>query len=218
MKMKKTLSIIIIIILTTLVSRNILNKIIVSSYENNIYNSNFSKILYVLNFNQPYIAYYNNGNILQKENKYDQAITSYKKALRKRVPKNKICDIRINLSLAIIKNISTKDKDKILKELRIAKNNLYENDCAHKDDDNGYSKQAEKLKNEIIELENSIKNNSESNSKDKNKNDEENDEEKNKNIEEELLENRKKSESSRQSDLEHYENITDYDYYDGKRW
>ena len=38
-----------------------------------------------------------------KKEKYNEAIRKYNQAINKKPPKNKICDIRINLSLAMIK-------------------------------------------------------------------------------------------------------------------
>ena len=81
-----------------------LNKIIISRYNRSIYD-NMIKILYVFNFNEPYIVYYNHGNILYQQNIYAESIKKYETALQKKPPEKKVCDIRVNLSLAIIKNI-----------------------------------------------------------------------------------------------------------------
>lgn len=112
-KIIKTILIILIIILTKLIFSYTVNEILIWNYKNKNYNSILIKTLYILNFNQPYIKYYNDGNILYKKEKYNEAIRKYNQAINKKPPKNKICDIRINLSLAMIK----KEIQPILKPL-----------------------------------------------------------------------------------------------------
>lgn len=116
---------------------------------NDTNNKTLVKALYLFNFNQPYIAYYNDGNILYKTEKYDQAIKKYQKALTKNPPQKRVCDIRINLSLAIIKKIDYTNYETAFNELEEAKNNLYNNNCASATDSSGNSQDAEKLEEEI---------------------------------------------------------------------
>ena len=216
--MKKTLKIVFIILFIILIKFTFtisLNKIIILNYNKNIYNTNIIKLLYIFNWPQSYIVYYNEGNLLYKEGKYSLAITKYKKAISKKPPQNRICDVRINLSLSMIKQIK-KDSSykKVYQQLEEAKKNLYHNDCAHENNDNGYSKQAENLEKEIKELQAQLNNND--NNSDSKSETETN--ENNSNVEEQLKEIEKKSGYNRQKDLTNYENIEDYSYYSGKKW
>lgn len=220
--MKKVLNIILIIFIIIFVKLFFsfsINEIIIWNYNNNIYNTTFVKTLYIFNFNQPYIAYYNEGNILYKTEKYEEAIKKYNKSLEKNPPQNKVCDIRINLSLSMIKLVDSSDYNTAFEQLEEAKNNLYNNNCASSVDDSGYSKDAEKLENEINKLQDQLNNSSNSTQSDSQDEDEnQEDEEDYSDIEEELNEIEKKSNSSRNSDMTNYENLDDYSFYSGKRW
>lgn len=113
-----------------------------------------------LNFPEGYVPYYNLGNMYYKDEKYDEAIASYKKALNQWVPKKKECSIRVNLALAMIKKIdfeslkSSKDVDAAIMQLQAARNILTAKGCAEpaKDSWNGHSKEAEQLKKEIDQM------------------------------------------------------------------
>ena len=72
--MKKLLKILLIplfIILMRLVLSFVINEIIIYNYQRNRYNETLIKTLYLLNINQPYIVYYNEGNILYKNEEYN---------------------------------------------------------------------------------------------------------------------------------------------------
>ena len=218
-KIKITCIILISIVVMWLILSFFINKLIISNYNKEIYNHNLVKSLYVLNINQPYIAYYNDANILYKKEKYSDSIIKYKKALKKNPPQDKVCDIRINLSLAMIKNIKLdSSKEDIYNDLEEAKQNLYENNCANSNDDSGYSKEAEQLEKEIIELQKQITN---SNS---NQSQEEQDESKEdySNIEEKLKEQQQETNSSRQEYLNDTYSESAYinkgEIYKGKKW
>ena len=219
--MKRILNVLFIILLVILIKLIImfsLNKIIINNYNKGNYNTTLIKALYILNINQPYIAYYNEGNILYKSNNYSEAIKKYNKALEKKIPQNKVCDVRINLSLSLIKNITSTDNDIIYNDLEKAKNNLYNNKCANKDDDYGYSKNAEKLEEEIKKIQEEL-NEDPDNNNNKDKKDKNNDNnKKEKEIEKELKKIEKKSNASRQIDLSAYENLDDFSYNTGKSW
>ncbi len=218
--MKKSLKILLIflwIILFKFITTYTINEIIIFNYNHNIFNSLLVKSLYIFNFNQSYIAYYNDGNILYQNQKYDIAIKKYQKALEKKPPQNKVCDVRINLSLSIIKQIDTSDYKTAFDQLEEAKSNLYNNNCASQIDNSGYSKDAEQLEDEIKTLQNQL-NNSSNNSQHDNDDDNNKEEDIDSNIEEQLKEIEKNSNASRQSDIQDYENLGDYSYYSGKKW
>lgn len=223
--MKKILQLVLIIlgiILIKLIFTFSINEIIIWNYNNNIYNTTLIKLLYPFNINQAYIVYYNDGNLLYKKEKYTEAIEKYNKAITKNPPQNKICDIRINLSLAMIKEIDNSyDYKAAYDQLEDAKNNLYNNNCANSVDSSGYSQDAEKLEEEIKELQNQLNNSSNSNKKQDNEEQDDNTDEEQEDysdIEEELKEIEKQSNANRQSDMTTYENMGDYSYYSGKRW
>jgi tetratricopeptide (TPR) repeat protein len=222
--MKKILKLIFVIlgiIFVKLVFTFTINEIIIWNFNNNIYNTHLIKIFYPFNFNQSYIVFYNNGNLLYKKGKYTEAIEKYKKSIDKNPPQSRICDVRINLSLSMIKEIDdTFDYKAAYDQLEDAKNNLYNNNCANAIDNSGYSQDAEKLEEEIKKLQDQLNNSTNNNKKQDNREQENNKEEQEdySDIEEELKEIEKQSNANRQSDMTTYENIGDYSYYSGKRW
>lgn len=220
--MKKSLKVLVIflcVILFKFIITYTINEIIIFNYNHNVFNSFLVKSLYIFNFNQSYIAYYNDGNILYQNEKYDTAINKYRKALEKNPPQSKVCDVRINLSLSIIKQVDTSDYKTAFNQLEEAKNNLYNNNCASQMDDSGYSKDAENLEEEIKKLQNQLNNSSNDSQNDDNDDEDNNDDEEiDSNIEEQLKEIEKNSNSSRQSDMQDFENLGDYSYYSGKKW
>ena len=187
----------------------IVNEYIIFNYNRGVYNEFLVKTLYLLNINQSYIAYYNNGNILYQLNNYDEAIKYYEKSLMKNPPKSKVCDIRINLSLALIKNINSDDPKLIYNQLELAKENLYKDNCADSNGDKGESADAEEFEDKINKLQDEY--NSNSTGEDQIEIDDSN-------IEDELRNIQSTARSSREEDLSAYENLSKYSYYSGKRW
>lgn len=178
-----------------------LNKIIISRYNRSIYD-NMIKILYVFNFNEPYIVYYNHGNILYQQNNYAESIKKYETSLQKKPPEKKVCDIRVNLSLAIIKNIDINSSSlQIYTDLQKAKNNLEKNNC------NQINDKAKKLEEEINELEKELESKpSSSQDNDQNEN-EKQEEENNDDIQEKLKQKEKEAQQNRQANNNTYENM-----------
>lgn len=112
--MKKIIIVIYIILLLIalkLIVTFVTNEVFISKYNNGKYDETDVKSLFVLNFFEPYTAYYNNGNILYYNNDFDGAINSYTKALELSPPEDKERDIRINLELAKKKKEASSDKD-----------------------------------------------------------------------------------------------------------
>ena len=199
--MKKVLLIITIllsIIFLKLGTTYLFNEIIIKDYENNKYDNNLINTLYLLNFNEPYIAYYNHGNLLYRLEEYDEAINKYEQALTKQPTEDRICDIRINLSLSYLQTIDENDSEKSLSILKEAKEILYE---------------------EIKKLEEQLKGNEEP-SDPNNPNNEKPKEEPSvpKNIEEQLKEQQKQNHQSREEDMDYYNEINNSSYYNGKYW
>lgn len=93
--------------------------------------------------------------MLYKNGKYDEAINQYEKALQdNNIPEERECKVRINYALAICKTVQVDESDEqsirnAIKQYESAIDVLTEKGCAHKDDDNGHSKDAQQLKNDI---------------------------------------------------------------------
>lgn len=213
-KLLKILVIILLIFLTRIFLSFIINEIIIYNYNHNKYNKYLIKSLYILNINEPYIAYYNHGNILFKRKDYKNAIEKYEKALKSNPRRNRICDIRINLSITKIMNIKVNNYKEIYKQLEDAKKVLYKNGCANKNDDNGLNLNAEKLENEINNLQEKInakQNNEEINTNKK-------DQETNSQLEDKLKQITQQAAMNRQKELDNYRNINKNTYYSIKKW
>ncbi len=192
------------------------NEIVIVNYHKEIYQLNLLSGLSFLNFPESYIAPYNYGNVLYQLGQYNEAILKYKNSLTKNPPQKRVCDIRINLSLAMLKNIQPSNANSLSKLIE-ARKNLYEDQCAHEFDDDGYSRKAEELEEQIRKLEKEVnKDNNHSQDDDKQ---EEKDETKDfSSLEEKLKENEKKANASRQEETILNEGFNNETYYSGKRW
>ena len=204
-KILKIICVILIFIFLKLLFNIIFNNFIIKNYNKGKYLENQSSILVNINYFQKYIAYYNYGNILYKNGKYEKAIDEYKKALQKNIPQNKECKIRINYALAICKTVNVDESEKesienAIKTYESAIDILVENGCASKDN-KGHSEIAENLKKdietEIDRLKNLLKDLKKVTKKDENnkkENNSENIEEEIQNIKEEAIKQQRKKE------------------------
>ncbi len=217
--MKKVVYILIIITTLLLVKVSVsftMNEIIIKNYNNGNDNNNLVEKLYILNYPEPYIAYYNHGTILYTKGLYIEAEEKFKTALNKRPPQDRVCDIQINLVLSQIQQIDMTDSENALKKLKVARNILYENHCANPKDDSGKSEGAEQLEEEIKELEKELggsgeeeenNNNQENNEENNNENDKEQE------LEQKLKENRQDANENRQETLQYFDpNDPGYSY------
>ena len=128
---------------------------VLNHYEDGDYSIN-DNLLLTLNYIEPYIVYFNNGDIYYKNSLYDEAIESYKAALEyDNVPEDRRCKARVNISLSIIAKLP-EDYDTYenipdsIDTLQSAADNLLEEECA-KEDGDGHDEDAQKLYDEIIE-------------------------------------------------------------------
>lgn len=145
---------VLVLILIVLVANDVSNEAMIKAYNNKKYEKNF---LASLGFTQPYIAHYNQGNNYYQQGYYDLAIDEYNKALDFNPPGDMDCQVRINIALAMTLPI---DKDQVtvdnlqdtLDILYEAEEVLCENGCAEMDDDDGHSKDAQQLKEDIDEF------------------------------------------------------------------
>ena len=88
-------------------------------------------LLSMINLYEPYIAPYNYGNYLYKQERYEEAEKKYLKALSYDIPKKRICDVEINLGLTYMKISDGKDIDESIVMLEKARDHF--NNCANLD-------------------------------------------------------------------------------------
>ncbi len=136
---------VILIIFIKLLLNFVLNTSFIFLYNKGTYKTNILKPLKILNVFEPYIVYYNMGNSYYNNDEFLLAEKEYKKALEKNVPKKRVCDVRLNLALTMIRekengtNYSYDDIKKV----------LYEDDCAKPDEENGNDEASDELEKEI---------------------------------------------------------------------
>ncbi len=131
------------------------NEWVISKYEEKDYSENFS-LLEMLNITEPYIVFYNNGNVQYQLKNYEEAIRYYEEALEKDPPEGKECPVRINLALAklgLLGNdcFSRENIDDTIELLEECLEILSEEECAT-DDGDGHDNRAQRLYDEIKEL------------------------------------------------------------------
>lgn len=222
--MKKIVKIIYIIVIsiTIILSFNfVLNQFFLSKYNEKKYDENMLDVIKYINISQPCVVYYNIANAKYQTGDYDGAIEEYKKALKLFPTKHEDCDIRINLVLAMLKKIDVKNdkKEDILSVLYESLDILCEKGCANINDDNGHNKDAETLKEEILEFIDQLNKNGDSENDDDDKNKDENfNDKQNSNVEEQLKQIEKKSVEERKYKLNFSKEFNNYSYYDGKKW
>lgn len=191
-----------------------LNEIVIHQYENNKYNDSLTRFLYLFNFSEPYIVYYNHGNLLYQKENYEKAQEKYQQALEKHPSKKRVCDIRINLSLSTLALLDP-SKGTVSKELEEAKKNLYEDNCADPFDLNYRSEEAQELKKEIEQLEEQMGGGSGETDDPNDSNDDQEDQNE-KEIEQKLKEIQKQANGNRQT--QNQVDLYDFEAYTGKRW
>lgn len=138
-----------VILFDSLFYRFVYNKALIYAYEHGNYYINADGLMHG-NWLQPYIAYYNKGNLAYQQGAYDEAVEAYMKALEKRMPEEKECAVRINLALALLGGMG-EDYDASEKILYMARDVLLEKGCAD-ELGTGHSDTAEILKSEIEEM------------------------------------------------------------------
>ena len=222
MKKKVLIVIYIILILITLklLYSILTNTILINDYNKGKYSESQAKLLTFLNFPESYIANYNYGNILYQNGEYEKAIEEYEKSLKRFVPKNKECNIRINYALAICKTVTVDEKDQssiknAIEKYESAIEVLTENGCANKNDSNGHSQKAEQLKKDIQKEIDRLKKLQNSNSKENKKDEEKKDNNSKEDTEkiEEKIQDIKENATQEQRELENkYKNYNNFNY------
>ena len=201
----------------------IYNAIVIYRYHQND-NSITVKPLLTFNWSEPYIAYYNQGNVYYKDDSFVDAIASYEKALELNPPEKKECSIRINLALAMLGTMAedysaSENVDTSLQILKEAREILLEKECATENGD-GHSKTAEQLKEEIEalmkQLEQQSAESEETEENEENEENEETEEEKKQkeaedafeeDVKKKLQESQSKANQERKESLDYYEDF-----------
>lgn len=99
---------------------------------------------------------YNNGVRFFKMQDYEMAEAHFVAALYEKKTKSQECKIRINLALSIVTpitpdSVTPENLEENIERLEYARDILIENDCAHDVDSNGHNEKAQRLKEEIDE-------------------------------------------------------------------
>ncbi|MCL2383900.1 MAG: tetratricopeptide repeat protein [Oscillospiraceae bacterium] len=92
--------IILVLILINLLVTFVINENFISRYNDGNYDSRDVSGLFVFNVFEPYVAYYNYGNILYHNGDFHGAIEAYERALELSPPADRERDILINLEHA----------------------------------------------------------------------------------------------------------------------
>ncbi len=202
----------------------IYNEWIRSEYDSENYSVD-TEPLFFINCFEPYIAYYNEGNISYQKEDYVAAIEDYKQALELNPPESKECSIRVNLSLAMIYNLddnyaSPEKIEDTIALLKEARDVLLEEGCANNQGD-GHDATAQKLKEEIDEFIKQLEQQQQSQSQNNNEENPEETTEENsedeyeEDIKEQLQQSQSEALEEREDNLEDYENLNggyNYDY------
>lgn len=228
------ISIILLLISGKLAFSYLYNEIAIYSYDKKNYSINVDPLL-IGNWSQPYVAYYNKGNIHYQKGEYMDALEAYEKALDENPPQEKECSIRINSALTLVASVvalgdeyDTPDYIQTsIDTLKSAREVLIENGCATENGD-GHSATAEKLKDEIDalikELEDKLEEQSEPGSGDSEQEEERQQKEKEDAFEEDvkkkLQERQAEANQERKETMDFYEELDmDYNFdYDGYIW
>ncbi|MBR1815314.1 MAG: tetratricopeptide repeat protein [Lachnospiraceae bacterium] len=214
------------------------NERMIAKYNENDYSFSANNLKFA-NVYQPYVAYYNSGNVYYQKHDYDNAIKEYNRALNAAPPELKECSIRINLALAMIGKIpsdydSPDNIDETIVSLKEARAVLLVDGCATEDGD-GHSRTAERLKREIDDLIDELEDkkdndddsddgndshqNNNQNPSDATATDAETDaeSERENEIEEQLMQMQQDAYEEREEELQSLDDINIY-YYDGDIW
>ena len=210
------LSIISIIILH-LSTRYTINEIYISKTNDGIYDDSLVNKLFIINYPETYIAYYNKGNSYYLQEKYNEAIDEYEKAL-KTVKKNRECKVRNNLALSYMKLLNLKSNN-LNEEIEFIQKILLENNCASSDLKSGIDDNSQEIYNELEEAKKQVEPNDPNDPNNPNDPKDPNEPtQEEKEIEEKLKEQQRQTQKEREEKEREANYINDFDYYTGKNW
>lgn len=225
-KLFTTIWVLLIAFLLCLVVNFSANEALIKDYNAGIYTENK---LAPLGFLEPYISYYNEGNVWYQKGDYDAAIESYQKALERQPGHYKECMIRINLALAMVTplnpdEMTNSDIADAMNILEDARQILYAHGCAT-EDGNGHNEDAQTLKEDIDRFEEELKQMQENTFENDIEDDEseggesqEQNVENQQDIQKQLEEIQKQGNEERNSALSEVEDLGDFDFYEGQTW
>ena len=121
----------------------VINKNFIKNYPDTFNQEYRLLLMSIFNIYEPYVADYNYGNYYYKEDRYAEAVEKYKKALTRNVPKGKLCDIEINLSLSLMQLALRSETEDAIEYLNEAKTHLKQ--CINLDLDDIIEKEQEEL-------------------------------------------------------------------------
>ena len=157
-----------LVVAVFLISRWLINAYFVAEAKHGRYHGELEEMLTPINIPDGYIIWYNIGNYHYQNGDFEEAEADYYRAIESGIPYEKECEIKVNLALAMIEQISDEEWEAFLdcdssaemdaqaraveKTLITARTILCEDGCAHEDDEDGHYEPAQTLKDEIDEL------------------------------------------------------------------
>ena len=193
----------------------------------------FAIIIFLTVFFQLYIYHYNKGNDYYDKGSYEKAIDEYEKALKRYVPDKKECDIRVNLALSMIapydledfSDITEEERKELIEILKAAIDVLVEDGCAHRDDEDGHDKEAQKLKDELQAIINMLMQPAEQPQQQQGGNDDDQQQQQQQQQQtqqeqqqQQLQEIMQQGTDEHSQGMQEYDMYNDYNYYDGNCW
>ncbi len=196
----------------------VLNELFIEKYNRGEYDKGLMETVMIVNIPEGYVAHYNLGNAYYQTGDMEKARNEYVEAL-KSAPSERICDVRLNLGLAMVGMIE-QTSDKLRDELMEVINVLLADGCAA-ENGNGRHDGAQSLYNEIMVILNSSNSGNGNSNNDENETPSSGDDS---DVNEEELEEwlREEAEEAQYEHNNDYnsmiEEMNNYEYYDGKIW
>ena len=229
--------VLLLIISLFLGARFFMAKYYAKNFQDGRMDGSIMETLLLINLPERYLPYYNLGNQAYYRGDYDEAIIRFEQALDRKpglYKEERDCDVRINLALAMLKQIdlsdlSTEKKVKtVIRQLQAARNVLTEVGCANPAVGiyDGHSEEAEQIKKEIDEMIQKLQEESSSSGDDEQGNQPQEQEKKKgesareKEIREKMEEQKKESAEARAEAKQYYDYLQEGDEYHfhGKEW
>ena len=187
------------------VSAFVLNEVVIDYYHERVYSDTLVKGLYIFNITEREVVYYNHGNLLYKEEKYEEAKEKYEKALSLVNKKNPhLCPIVNNYALTLTQLIDVETDEEKIAALEAIKEELYKYDCAGEGESNGNDSSSDQLEQEINKAIEEIENGDQTPTTPQQ-------DKKDKELESQLEEQEKDSRSQRNDELEQQEEPSNWD-------
>ena len=197
-----------ILFIVKFVSSFILNEVVIDYYHERVYDDKLVKGLYVFNIVEREVVYYNHGNLLFKQEKYEEASKKYEKALSyvQNNPNNPhLCPIINNYVLTLTKLIDVETKEEKIQAYKALQEKLYEFNCAGEGESNGKDQNSDELEEQIEKVIEELE------GKEEEQPQTPEEKQKEKELEDKLDEQEKKSRSSRNEEQQENEDPSKWD-------